>query len=73
MSERFTPTRVGEGFLGMEAQAVARYDSDHALDRSSRDQSGRGDDGQQRFSTSWRDGGEDVVHVDQLTCGNGLG
>ena len=72
MSERRAPARVGEGLLGLEAQAIARHHPHHALHRAIGDQGGGGDDGQQALAAAGRHGGEDVAQAIELIPGYGL-
>ena len=66
MAERVAPARIGEGLLGLQAQAVARHHPDHPLDRAGGDQGRGGDDGQQALAPARGDGGEDVAHAVEL-------
>ena len=72
MAERLPPPWIGEGLLGLKAQAVARHHPDHAIDRSGRDQPRRGDDGQEALATARGDGGEDVANAREFARRDGL-
>ena len=52
VAERGAPAGGGEGRLGLQAQAGARHDPDHALDRAGRDQGRGGDDRQQALAAA---------------------
>ncbi len=60
MPESTAPERVGEGFLGLEAQAVARDDPADALDLTGFDQAGSSDDWKERLAPARRHSGEDI-------------
>ena len=64
------PGRVGEGFLGLEAEGVAGDDPDDPVDEAGSDQAGGGDDGEEGFAAAGGDGGEDVLEVG-FTGGDG--
>ena len=71
MPQGGTPGRIGEGLLGLQAQAVAGHHPAHPLDNPGRDQSRRGDHRQQRLAAAWGDGGQDVARI-RLAGDHGL-
>ncbi|GEM_PF-7025349 len=64
------PGRVGEGFLGLEAEGFAGDDPDNPVDEVGSDEAGGGDDGEEGFAAAGGDGGEDVPEVG-FTGGDG--
>ena len=61
--QRRAPVWVGEGLLGLQAQAVARHDPDHPLDEPCSGQGMGGQHRQQRLAAARRHRGQDVAHV----------
>lgn len=55
--------RVGEGFLGLLPQAVARHHPTDLVDNAGRDQPGGGDHWQQRLAAAGRNRGENVARA----------
>ncbi len=72
MAERHPPAGVGEGFLGLQAQAVARHYPDHPIHRVGGDEGRGGDHRQQALAPARGDGGEDVAHALELARRDGL-
>jgi hypothetical protein len=66
MAKSATPGWVGEGFLSLQAESVARYLPAHPIYDSGADQWGRSNDGQERLATPRCYGGEDVANVGGL-------
>jgi len=59
--ERGPPGGIGERFLCLEPQAIARHYPADPLDDPGRDQPSGGDHRQQRFAAARGDSGEDVA------------
>jgi hypothetical protein len=71
VAQRLTPVRVGEGFLGLEPQAVAWHDPADAVNDAGGNQAACRDHRQQRLATAWGDRGEDIARL-RLVCGDRL-
>jgi hypothetical protein len=72
MAEGLAPGGVGEGLLGLKAEAVARHHPADPLAEPGADQRIRGEDRQQRLAAARRDRGEDVAQPAGLARGDGL-
>ena len=60
---------VGEGFLGLQAQTVARHHPTNAINDTSPDQPRGGNDRQQGFASAGCHRGKDVADVGRFTGG----
>ncbi len=72
MVQRVAPHRVGEGLLGLLAQAIARHHPTDPVDDVRREEASGGDDRKQRLAAAGRHRGQDVGNLVRLTGNDGL-
>jgi hypothetical protein len=68
VAQRDAPNRIRKGFLGLEAQAVARHDPADPLDGCRGDQAGGGKDGEEGLASPRRHGRQDVGDAARLAA-----